>query len=307
MSLKDPPKTRLAPSPTGTLHLGHTLHLAWIYAVQQRTGASVSFRMEDHDRTRCLPRFESDILTELSWLGITLDTQNLWRQSERSTRYEEAFNDLQARGLLYACVCSRKDIAASIGLSRGELRYPGTCRDLGIPLATPGSSTRLLMPDQTFAAIDLLKGPLIQNPSDQCGDIVIRDRAGSWTYQFCVVIDDLDQGIDLIIRGEDLLSSVGRQLALRELISSRQPAPSFLHHPLVLGSDGEKLSKKLKSTGISHLRAAGKSPAEVWGTACFLAGFQTEDRPVRYESLGTLLPESVASQIHALIHKGMNP
>jgi glutamyl-tRNA synthetase/glutamyl-Q tRNA(Asp) synthetase len=127
---------------------------------------------------------------------------------------------------------------------------------------------------------DLFLGNLEQNPAEQVGDVVIKDRFGQWTYQFAVVIDDLEQQINLIIRGQDLLSSTGRQLAMRSLIDSTSITPVFAHHPLLLDDDGQKLAKRRSSEAISYLRRMGLSADEVRGLAAFMGGLIPDRRPI---------------------------
>src|SRR5204863_1727120 len=136
-----------------------------------------------------------------------------------------------------------------------EPRYPGTCRDRGLPL-DPGVAWRVRLTPGPESFTDLLCGPQVQDPSQQCGDVVIRDRLGNWTYQFVASVDDFRQGIDLVIRGVDLLSSTGRQIRLAQLLGRERPA-TFLHHPLIMKSRDQKLSKSDSDTGVRDLRARG--------------------------------------------------
>jgi glutamyl-tRNA synthetase/glutamyl-Q tRNA(Asp) synthetase len=128
-------------------------------------------------------------------------------------------------------------------------------------------------------------------PALQCGDLLLRDRLGRWTYQFAVVVDDLRHGVDLVVRGEDLTESTGRQLLLGRLLGRMAP-PVFLHHPLIRKPGGEKLSKSSGDTGIRELRAAGAAPAAVLGRATFLTGLQASDAPLAAGDLAKLFGES---------------
>ena len=138
---------------------------------------------------------------------------------------------------------------------------------------------------------DLRLGPMAQEPAAQCGDLLVRDRLGQWTYQFAVVVDDMEQGIDVVIRGEDLLSSTGRQLQLGRLLG-RDRVPSHLHHPLIIKPDGSKLSKSAGDTGIDELRAAGVSAAEVLGEAAVRAGLLEVRRPIAATDLPSVFEET---------------
>ena len=247
-----------------------------VWGVARAFGGRVLLRIEDHDRTRSKGRFEEAILEDLGWLGFQPD-EPLTRQSEREAKYEDALRRLEGRGLLYACACSRRSIEAATGSAEGELRYPGTCRDAAVD-GTRERACRVRVERETISFRDLRLGRIEQVPSDQAGDILVRDRHGHWTYQFAVVVDDLDQGVDLVIRGEDLLASTGRQIQLARLLGRKTP-PLFLHHPLILRADGRKLSKSNRDTGIRDLRAAGWSAERVLGEAGAALGL-TRGEPV---------------------------
>ncbi len=256
-------RTRFAPAPTGWLHLGHVLNAEYVW----RSGAEVLLRIEDHDRERCRPEYERGILDDLDWLGYVPDVDG-GRQSDRDAVYRDAVEMLGARGLVYACGCTRKEIeergAESEELEAtefSELRYDGFCRDRGVPLVD-GYGWRVRMAPGVERFVDQRLGAQEQDPAAQCGDVLIRDRLGNWTYQFCVSVDDDRQGIDLVIRGEDLLASTGRQIRIARLLGRSEPA-TFLHHPLIMKSPDQKLSKSDGDTAIRELRARGWSPARV--------------------------------------------
>lgn len=280
-------KTRIAPSPTGHLHLGHALHILCVQGMAQNFGADIVLRLEDHDQSRCRPEFAASILEDLTWLGVSVPT-NPWRQSTRSQVYQTHLEDLMRRGLIYACLCTRKDIQQSLDQESGELRYPGTCRDQGVKFDHPGSALRLRMPSSMISYVDLFLGKRQENPAEQCGDVVIRDRLGQWTYQFAVVIDDLEQKINLIIRGEDLVSSTARQLAMRKILNPLQPDPLFAHHPIIRNSSGAKLSKRILSEGLAVLRQKGVLPDDLRGQAAYLAGLTETPRPLTLAALTEL-------------------
>ena len=261
--------TRFAPAPTGWLHLGHVLNAEYVWNAARRRGGRVLLRIEDHDRERCRPEYERGILDDLDWLGYSPDLFPTdafragrcdGRQSDREHIYREALDELRRQGLVYACDCTRRRIAARRE-SDTELRYPGTCRDRGLPLVE-GHGWRVRLDSRLEHFVDERLGPQSQNPHDQCGDVLVRDRHGNWTYQFCVVVDDLRQGVDVVIRGEDLLSSTGRQIAIARLLGREEP-PRFMHHPLVMKAAGQKLSKSDGDTAIRDLREKGFSPAAV--------------------------------------------
>lgn len=272
-----PWRTRFAPAPTGALHLGHAVNALWVWGLARAHGGRVVLRIEDHDRIRSRPGHEAGIHEDLDWLGLVPD-EVAPRQSERDDRYAEVLAGLAARGLVYPCVCTRKEIQAATGRRGGELFYPGTCRERGIdPESTPIRRLRLEREEVVFR--DLLLGERRQVAAEQCGDLLLRDRDGHWTYQLAVVVDDLDQGVDVVIRGQDLLASTGRQLQLRALLQQGSigaagpaPPPRFLHHRLVREPGGRKLSKSKGDTGLRELRAAGWTPERVIGEGARLGG-----------------------------------
>lgn len=259
--------SRFAPAPTGFLHLGHVVNAAYVWRETRARGGRILLRIEDHDRQRSRAEYEAAILSDLAWLGFESDAPAV-RQSERSAVYEAALARLRARGLVYACGCSRADIAqAGVDASGrrrdddAELRYPGTCRDRRLPEA-PGLGLRVRLEPGVERFVDLRHGPQEQRPSEQCGDLLVRDRDGNWTYQFAAAVDDYLQAVTLVIRGDDLLASTGRQIQLARLLGRVEP-PAFLHHPLITKFPGQKLSKSDRATGIRELRAAGWTPARV--------------------------------------------
>lgn len=317
--------TRFAPAPTGHLHIGHVVNAVWVWGLARARGGRVLLRIEDHDRGRCREEYEQSILDDLDWLGLVPDGAgtsafrvgtNPQRQSDSTARYAARLEELEARGLAYPCVCSRADItradisragtshtdtahadSAHAGsgadltnaLEGRELRYPGTCRTRAIAAdATP--ARRILMNAGSPELFDDLRlGPQVQDPDMQCGDVLARDRHGNFTYQFAVVVDDLEQGVDVVVRGEDLLNSTGRQLRLARLLG-RTASIQFLHHPLILHPDGRKLSKSASDTGVRELRAAGVSAAELLGRAAALGGLPHDGTPIAASDLSRLFP-----------------
>jgi len=280
--------SRFAPAPTGFLHLGHIVNAAYVWRETRARRGRVLLRLEDHDRRRSQPRFEAAILDDLAWLGFVADAPPV-RQSARGDIYEAALSGLRRRGLVYACNCSRAAIAEAVAPTKTppsgdggraaaspavpadvELRYPGTCADRGLT-ERHGLGLRVRLEPSVERFVDLRHGLQEQRPSEQCGDLLVRDRDGQWTYQFAATVDDLVQGVTLVIRGDDLLASTGRQLQLARLLGRDQP-PEFLHHPLIMKSPSQKLSKSDGDTGIRELRAQGWTPAQVIERALSLIG-----------------------------------
>jgi glutamyl-tRNA synthetase/glutamyl-Q tRNA(Asp) synthetase len=251
--------SRFAPAPTGFLHLGHVVNAVEVWSGTRARGGRVLLRIEDHDRQRSRPHFEAAMLEDLAWLGFDADEPPI-RQSERGAIYEEALERLRRQGLVYACDCTRAQIAQAAPPD-AELRYPGTCRDRGLA-DRPGLGLRVRLDPTIERFTDLRLGPQEQRPSEQCGDLLVRDRDGNWTYQFAATVDDDLQGITLVIRGVDLLASTGRQIQLARLLGRDEP-PAFLHHALIMKSPGQKLSKSDGDTGIRVLRERGCAPADV--------------------------------------------
>jgi glutamyl-tRNA synthetase/glutamyl-Q tRNA(Asp) synthetase len=254
--------TRFAPAPTGYLHLGHVANALLVWAERER-GARVLLRIEDHDRERCRPEYEAALLDDLEWLGFVPDGPPV-RQRNRDEIYRNAAEALRASGLLFGCVCSRRTLGADAGANR-DTPYPGTCRSAAHPLAD-GVGWRVRLPDDEIRFEDRWCGPQVQRPSRQCGDLLIRDRLGNWTYQFAVTVDDHLQSVTDVIRGRDLLESTGRQILLARLLGRLTP-PRFAHHPLLMKSSSQKLSKSDGDSGVRELRAAGWTPRQVLAEA----------------------------------------
>jgi len=276
--------TRYAPSPTGHLHLGHVVNAIYVWGLARAVDGRVLLRMEDHDRVRCRPEYESSILADLAWLGFEPDAglHPLLRQSDRGDIYRDALDRLRRTHHVYACDCSRKHIA-------GE-RYDGFCRDRGLtPASGRGLRVRIGEGVETFE--DLLLGAIAQEPARQCGDLLLHDRDGNWTYQFAVTVDDMTQDITDVIRGDDLASSTGRQLRLRQMLGG-DGRPRFAHHPLILKPGGEKLSKSAADTGVRELRQSGLTPEEVIGRAAAAVGLIGQFRPVAAHRVAELFRDS---------------
>lgn len=293
-------RTRFAPAPTGRLHLGHVVNAMHVWGIARAYGGEVLLRIEDHDSMRCRPEFERALLDDLDWLGFTPDvgtTQSFrdgphdLRQSDNAHRYEKALQRLGKADRHYGCVCSRRAIAESQGAnSIGELRYPGTCatRDAREPAeAQITVARRFRVTDSLEQFSDLRLDGQQQHPASQCGDFLLRDRNGNFTYQFAVVVDDMEQRIDVVIRGEDLLTSTGRQLQLARTLGRSTPL-QFLHHSLLLRPDGLKLSKSLGDTGVGELRAAGVSANDVLGRAAHASGLIERPIPLAMAELPDL-------------------
>lgn len=285
---------RLAPSPTGRLHLGNAFAflLAWLSA--RAAGGRVILRLEDIDPERSRPEFASGIIEDLRWLGLDWDEgpdlpggpHAPYAQSGRLPRYAEALDELARRGLAYECFCTRKELKSLAGAPHagdGSAAYPGTCRDLSparrAELLRQGrrACLRLLTGEEREPFTDLLLGPQDMSLAQCGGDFALRRSDGVFAYQLAVALDDLDMGVTQVLRGEDILSSTPRQLRLCRLMGG-QP-PQYGHLPLVFDHEGERLAKRHASLSLAGLRAAGATPAGVAGYLAWLAGLSDECAP----------------------------
>jgi len=276
-------RSRFAPSPTGYLHLGHIASAVYVWGIGRKLGAEIILRMEDHDRGRYRREYEEAILKDLEWLGFqpdhgveSLDKPSTYRQSDCLADYQAASEKLKKTGLVYFCDCSRKKINQT---SAGELFYDGHCRNRNLDSANAG--LRLTIDAEAQESFDdLLLGACTQVPAKQCGDLLLRDRTGNWTYQFGVSVDDYNQDIDLVIRGEDLTASTGRQIYLARKIGRNLPA-RFCHHPLISDLEGRKLSKRDFAEPVAKHREDGANPGDLLGAAAQLVGLLS--RPKRLQ------------------------
>ena len=236
---------RFAPSPTGPLHAGSLVAALASYLDARAHQGRWLIRIEDIDETRTIAGAADDIIHTLSALGMQSDEPIIW-QSQRQSRYEAAFLELENK--VYPCACSRKEIADSrISLSSdGAAIYPGTCRS-GLPEGRSARAWRLRVPD-VGDALDIIEfndrwqGLVSESLSAAVGDFVLRRADGFWAYQLAVVIDDADQAITHVVRGADLLESTSRQIYLQRLLNKK--TPHYLHVPVITNDRGEKLSKQ---------------------------------------------------------------
>ncbi len=284
--------TRFAPSLTGFLHLGHVLHMIYVWGIAKARGGEVISRIEDHDFSRNRPEYEPAILSDMQWLGFVPDLgisasdaskPSPYRQSDCAFHYEEALHLLAEKGLVYGCECSRKEIRDRQPEEKDEPCYPGTCSEKNLPLE--GNTVRFRIPAGEVAFHDLVLGDCRQTPAAQCGDFSLRDRNGQWTYQFCCVCDDIRHGVDLVVRGEDILSSTARQIQLFQALE--REAPRYFHHGLLCDEEGRKLSKRQRSESITQFREDGISAHEIIGRAAFAGGLVPECVPLSAQSVIT--------------------
>jgi len=270
---------RYAPSPTGPLHLGNvrTALLAWLQV--RLAGGTLVLRMEDLDRPRTVEGSAEQILDDLRWLGLDWDEGpdvggplGPYTQSERGPNYAEALLRLEAAGKVFRCWCSRKDIReAASAPHEGSPVYPGTCRDLGpdeiaeVQAAKPDRTPawRYRATEGLIELEDAIMGHYEQDLEDEVGDFVLRRADGLFAYQLAVVVDDIEMQITDVLRGEDLLESTPRQIALYRALGAEPPR--FWHVPLMHDEAGERMSKRNRSESLQALREAGWTPERVVG------------------------------------------
>ena len=275
---------RYAPSPSGRMHLGNLLCclLAWLSAKSK--GGQVLLRIEDLDAARCPRRYADAIVDDLAWLGLSADgPQPPVYQSERAAVYQQFYDRLAAKGLVYPCFCSRSQLHAASAPHRsdGQVVYAGTCRGLTPAQAAEKAKTkapawRVRVPDEEIAFVDGHLGPYAENLARDCGDFYLRRADGVFAYQLAVVVDDALMGVTEVVRGADLLSSTPRQLWLYRELGLTPPA--FYHLPLLLDHQGRRLSKRDGDQSLEHLRAR-YAPEEIVGKLAFAAGLQAAPRP----------------------------
>ncbi|HKE44257.1 MAG TPA: tRNA glutamyl-Q(34) synthetase GluQRS [Steroidobacteraceae bacterium] len=265
MSATAPPyRGRFAPSPTGPLHLGSLLAAAGSYLQARARGGQWLLRVEDLDTPRVVPGATEEILRTLELYGFEWDG-GVVRQSERLALYGAAFETLERDGLVFACSCSRKELAARqpAAALEEDTFYPGTCRN-GAQHPERPLAYRFRVTDAALEFEDGLQGRFAQNVADSIGDFVIRRRDGLFAYQLAVVVDDHEQGITEVVRGCDLLSNTPRQILLQQALGIARPA--YMHLPLLTEADGRKLSKSRRAVTIANHQPA----AALWSVLRWL-------------------------------------
>jgi glutamyl-tRNA synthetase len=276
--------TRLAPSPTGALHLGNLRTFLANYLLARQRGWKVLMRVEDIDGPRIRPGAAEEMLAELRWLGLEWSEPAVW-QSRRMGLYESALARLAAMGAAYPCACSRKDALAASGAPHAEdaaPAYPGTCRGIYASAAEASAAAgrpaawRVKVPPGAITVADRFAGPRQFDLSITCGDFVVYRGEHLPAYQLAVVVDDAEAGVDAIVRGEDLLESAARQIHLRRLLALG-PEPAYWHLPLVVGHDGRRLAKRHGDTRLATYRHAGATPGRILGLLAAWSGAM--DRP----------------------------
>lgn len=291
---------RLAPSPTGALHLGNarTFMIAWLRA--RSCGGRVIFRMEDLDHPRDKPGAARAAVEDLRWLGF--DWDETYVQSERKAFYHAALQSLIEKGIVYPCTCSRADVehAQSAPHAGEQLHYPGTCRgryaswsEAAAAIAPRTPCWRFRVPEGSFVAFDdVFAGHFAQDVPRTLGDFpVARDEFGAG-YTLAVVVDDAAMGVTEVVRGDDLLAATPAQILLQRALGL--PTPAYCHVPLVVGPDGRRLAKRHGDTRIVSYRAAGVRPERLIGALAASCGWAEAGESL---ALADLLPRFTLATI----------
>ena len=270
-----PETTRFAPSHTGWLHLGHAF--AALFAAQQSDSGRFLIRLEDIDATRARPEYEEAIFEDLAWLGLSWE-KPVRRQSDHFEDYRAALNQLETKGLLYPCFCTRREIQDEIARAGNAPQgpdgplYPGTCRHLDADerqqrLASGAAyalrldvAKALALLDAPLTFTELSRGEMTADPSI-FGDVVLARKDTPASYHLAVVVDDALQGITLVTRGEDLLPATHLHRLLQHLLGL--PVPRWLHHRLITDETGKRLAKRDDARSLRSLREAGWTPERV--------------------------------------------
>lgn len=270
-----PETTRFAPSPTGWLHLGHAF--AALFAAREADGGRFLIRLEDIDATRARPEYEEAIFEDLAWLGLSWE-KPVRRQSDHFDDYRAALGQLEAKGLLYPCFCTRREIQDEIARAGNAPQgpdgplYPGTCRHLDTDerqqrLASGAAyalrldvSKALKLLDVPLTFTELSRGEIAADPSI-FGDVVLARKDTPASYHLAVVVDDALQGITLVTRGEDLLPATHLHRLLQHLLDL--PVPRWHHHRLITDETGKRLAKRDDARSLRSLREAGWTPERV--------------------------------------------
>ena len=281
---------RLAPSPTGALHLGNvrTFMVAWLRARQ--AGGKVILRMEDLDHPKHKPGSDAQAIEDLRWLGFDWDEE--FTQSQRKHLYAAALDALVSKGLAYPCICSRSEVEAvqSAPHEGEQLRYPGTCRDRFASWADAVAASgkipcwRFRTPQDSHVSFDdAFAGRYEMDVWEKLGDFPLaRDEKGGG-YAIAVTVDDAVVGVTEVVRGDDLLPATPPQILLYRALGLREPA--FFHVPLVVGPDGRRLAKRHGDTRISAFRAAGVGAERIVGYLAQSLGIVPDGKPIALRSL----------------------
>lgn len=304
---------RFAPTPSGGLHLGNLFCslLAWLSA--KAAGGEIILRIEDLDRERSRREFTEQAERDLKFLGLNWDVGGTaggkkYFQSSRTEYYRELLGKLESMGLVYPCFCTRAELHAvnAPHASDGETIYSGKCRSLTKAEADELAlkrkpALRLRVPDESIGFTDGHYGEVYQNLKAECGDFILRRSDGAFAYQLAVVADDAAMGVTEVVRGRDLLTSTPRQLYLYRLLGFKPP--KFAHTPLLLASDGRRLSKRDRDISLAALVEKGFTAEDVIGRLAYMAGLTDRAEPATAKELIPLFAwEKVPTEDIAIPH-----
>jgi glutamyl-Q tRNA(Asp) synthetase len=273
---------RFAPSPTGPLHFGSLVAAAGSFLEARTRGGEWRLRMEDVDAPRCSRAAADEILRTLEACGFVWDGEVVW-QSRRSEAYAMALERLKAAGRVFACACTRRELADSAIAPDGAAIYPGTCRE-GLAAGRPARAWRLRVGDARIGFDDAIQGHIDSDLALDAGDFILLRADGLFAYQLAVVVDDAAAGITHVVRGADLLASTARQIFLQQCLGV--PTPCYAHLPVAVNAAGEKLSKQTRAAPVDGSRPgpalfaalaflgqlpptelSGATPRELWAWA----------------------------------------
>lgn len=279
---------RFAPTPSGRLHLGNLLCALLAYLSVRKQEGRFLLRIEDLDVPRCPRRLALQAIEDLEWFGFRWDETPLF-QSERSTIYQQHLEQLNRKGLIYPCFCTRAQLLASAAPNLGDTQvvYQRTCAGLTqaeiAQLSQQRSpAMRMRVPDETVVFEDGLFGTQCENLAADCGDFILRRSDGLFGYQLAVVVDDALSGVNEVVRGRDILSATPRQIyLLREL---GYPIPRYIHIPLLMDSEGRRLAKRDRDLDLSAL-SRRFTAEQLLGKLAYSAGLLAEERPAALEEL----------------------
>jgi len=266
-------RSRIAPTPSGFLHIGNALNFVLIWLWVRRAGGKLLLRIDDRDTPRAKPEFIEDIFRSLEWMGLDWDEgpqtpdelNSTYSQSLRTDLYEDMTRRLIATGKVFACDCSRKDMHKEACI----------CRSQHIPLDQPDTALRIVTTSETIFVNDIKRGSIPINLEPDLKDFIIRRRDGMTAYQLASLTDDIDYDINLIIRGNDLLSSTAAQLYLASLIRIKNfENTTFYHHTMVSDEKGEKLSKSSGSPSLKAMRESGVTREQLYTRLSILIGLE---------------------------------
>ncbi len=241
---------RFAPSPTGPLHFGSLVAAAGSFLEARTRGGEWLLRMEDVDTPRCSRAAADEILRTLEACGLAWDGEVVW-QSRRSDLYAAALERLKAAGRVFACACTRRELADSAIAPDGAAIYPGTCRQ-GLAADRPARAWRLRVGNACVSFDDAIQSRIVSDLAGEAGDFILLRADGLFAYQLAVVVDDAATGITHVVRGADLLASTARQIFLQQCLGL--PTPCYVHLPVAVNAAGEKLSKQTRAAAVDAAR-----------------------------------------------------